>query len=103
MNTPLYTVLKRRMFRNPSANLAHRIITKAHYLPQQKPTLWGQLNILFYQDIAMTQPLLKFASILALGIVIGISSLQYLQIRHYPTSHIFLLDQDDTLFPGIGD
>jgi hypothetical protein len=103
MNTSLYTVLKQRTFRNPSENLAHRIITKARYLPQQQPTLLEQLCTVFYQEVSISQPFFKFASILALGAVIGISSLQYLQVRNYQSSASFLLDQDDTLFPGIGD
>ncbi len=103
MSLPFYTILKKRIIRTPSASLSQRIIMQARYLPQAKKTVWERLDTIFSQEIAISQPLLKFASILILGIMIGLSFLQHVQASAYGSTSIFSFDQDDNLFSNLGD
>lgn len=103
MTVPLYTILHRRIIRTPSANLSQHIISQARYLPQQQLSFWEQWKMMCHQEIAMSQPLLKFVSVLILGLMIGITSLSYLKTYPYSSISIFSLDAEEDLFVDTGD
>ncbi len=103
MNLPFYTILKKRIIRTPSANLSERIILQARYLPQRSSSMSDMITEFFYHDIALPRPLFKFMSILVLGVMMGLSTIHTMPSLFTSHKKLFLLDQDDTLFPGLGD
>lgn len=69
----LDALLQRRRFEAPSADLAGRIILAARRAPAPKPvSITGFIGDMF-REFALPQPAYAFASVLALGLVLGVS------------------------------
>lgn len=69
----LDTVLSRRAYLEPSDDLAQRIIAQAAATPQKKTvTILEWIERLFV-DLQLPRPAYSFASVLLLGVVLGMS------------------------------